>query len=79
MMTDIASHDEDATDDRKQQFLLDENRHRAKRSSERERAHIAHEDLGRVRVVPEETKARTDQRSAEHRQLSGRWESTSSR
>ena len=32
---------------------------------------VAHEDVGRVRVVPEEAQARADQRAAEDRQLAG--------
>ena len=37
--------------------------------AERQRSDVAHEDLRRVRVVPEEPERRADQRAAEHRQL----------
>ena len=63
---------EDAADDDEQQLLLDQDRDRAERAAERERPDVAHEDLGGVRVVPEEAEARADQRAAEDRQLAGR-------
>src|SRR6266849_9665235 len=46
---------EDAADDRQQQLLLDENRDNAERGTERQRSDVAHENLGGVRVVPEES------------------------
>ena len=52
-------------------FLLDENRDGTERASQRERPDIAHEDFGRVRVVPKESEARADERPAENRQLGG--------
>jgi hypothetical protein len=63
---------EDAADDRQQQFLLDEDRDRAERAAERQRSHIAHEDVGGIGVVPEEAQARAHQRAAEDRQFACR-------
>ena len=60
---------EDAADDDEQEFLLDEDRDRAERAAERERADVAHEDVGGIGVVPEEPEAGADQRAAEDRQL----------
>ena len=60
---------EDAADDDEDEFLLDEERDGAERAAERERADVAHEDVGGIRVVPEEPEARADQRAAEDRQL----------
>ncbi len=39
------------------------------RAAERERADVAHEDLGRMGVAPQEAERRADQRAAEHRHL----------
>ncbi len=36
---------------------------------ERQRARVAHEDLGRIAVEPEEADGRADEGAAEHRQL----------
>ena len=74
MITDSASMHEHAADDRQQQLLLDQDRDRAERAAERQRSDVAHEDLGGVRVVPEESEARADERAAEDRQLAGRRE-----
>src|SRR5687767_6603853 len=65
-------HHEDAADDDEQQFLLDEDGDRAKRAAEGERADVTHEDFGGIRVVPEETEARADERAAEDRELARR-------
>src|SRR5687767_4755198 len=45
--------DEHAAHNRQQQFLLDEDGDRAQGAAERQRADVAHEDVGGVRVVPE--------------------------
>ena len=37
--------------------------------AERQRPDVAHEDFGRVRVLPEEAERRADERAAEHREL----------
>ena len=60
---------EHAADDAEQQFLLDQNGDGAERGAERQRSDVAHEDLRRVRVEPEESERRADQRAAEDRQL----------
>src|SRR6266550_6814343 len=41
--------DEDAADDRQEQLLLDQDRDRAECAAERQRSHIAHEDVGGIR------------------------------
>ena len=63
---------EDAADDDEDELLLDEERDRAERAAERERADVSHEDVGGIRVVPEEAEAGADQRAAEDRQLADR-------
>ena len=68
-MTETASMHEDPADERQQQFLLDDDRDGADRAAERERAHVAHEYLGRMGVVPEESDARAHHGPAEHRQF----------
>jgi len=62
-------NDEDASDERQQQFLLDQHRHGADGSAQRERANIAHKDFGRMGVIPEEANGRADHGAAENRQL----------
>ena len=47
MMTDERLEHEDAADDHQQQLLLDQDRDGAERAAERQRADVAHEDLGR--------------------------------
>src|SRR5262245_3494966 len=64
-------HDEHAADDRQQQFLLDQDRHGSQGTTERQRSHIAHEDVGGIRVVPEEPEACPDESPAKDRQLAG--------
>src|SRR5262249_52950895 len=56
---------EDAADNKQQQLLLDQNRHRRESGAERERADIAHENFRGIRVVPEEAERRADDRAAE--------------
>src|SRR5579864_6002774 len=63
--------DEDAADDYEDELLLDEERDRPERAAERERTDVAHEDVGGIRVVPEESEARADERTAEDRELTG--------
>src|ERR1700678_2982399 len=45
----------DTTDENEQDFLLDQNRNDTQRSAQRQRSHVAHENLGRMRVVPKES------------------------
>src|SRR5258706_16273812 len=61
--------DEHAAHDEKYDLLPDDHRDRAKSGAERKRAHVAHEDVRRVGVEPEEPKARADQGTAEHGEL----------
>ena len=70
---------EDAADDHQQQLLLDQDRDGAERGAERQRSDVAHEDLRRVGVVPEEPERGADQRAAEDRQLAAGAKCTSSR
>src|SRR5437868_5563510 len=65
--------DEDAADDDEDEFLLDEQRDGPERAAERERADVAHEDVGGVRVVPEEAETGADERATEDRQLADEW------
>ena len=58
---------EDTADENQKQFLLDNHGHGADRAAKRKRAHVAHENFGRVCVVPEETEAGPDHRAAEDR------------
>ena len=55
----------------KQDLLLDEERHRAERAAEAERADVAHEDFRRIAVPPQEAEAGANERAAEDRQLRG--------
>src|SRR5258706_4316416 len=61
--------DEDAADDWQQQLLLDQNRDGAEGATERQRSHIAHEDVGGVRGVPEGTQTWPDEWPAAKCQL----------
>ena len=63
--------DEHRADEREHELRLEQNRHGAERAAERQRAGVAHEDLGRVGVVPEKSDQRADHREAEDRQLAG--------
>src|SRR5690606_17066210 len=56
---------EKPANDGKHQFMLCSNGDCAQRTAESERARVAHEHHGRRRVIPEETKPRTNQRTAE--------------
>jgi hypothetical protein len=68
MMTLSVQH-EQAADDRQDDLVLGGHGDGAQRAAQRQRAGVAHEDLGRRRVVPEEAQAGADQGPAEHRQL----------
>src|ERR1700733_6342642 len=48
----------DPADERQQQLLLDDHSDRGQRAAQRQRAHISHEDLRRMCVVPEKANAR---------------------
>src|SRR5581483_2983125 len=61
--------DVDATDEREQYFLLNQDRDHAESAAERHGANVAHKDLGRMAVVPKKPKARTDHAGAEDGQL----------
>ena len=61
--------DENATDEKEQDFLLDDDRDGAQCSAQRLRANVAHEDFCGMRVVPEETERSSDQRAAENGEL----------
>src|SRR5690554_5065118 len=62
---------ENAAHDEQHYFLTDDYRDHAQRRPQSQRPHIAHEDLGRIGVEPQETEAGTDQRAAEDQQLTG--------
>src|SRR5256885_16700143 len=49
--------EEDAADDRQEQLLLDQDRDEPERGAERERAAVAHENLGGGRGLPQGTAA----------------------
>lgn len=59
----------DASDDNKQQFLLDDHGDGAQGAAESQRTGISHEDLGRIRVEPEKPEERADQGADEHGHL----------
>ena len=46
-----------------QQLVLAQHRQHAERAAQRQRADVAHEDLGRIGVEPEEAERRADQRA----------------
>ena len=64
-------HHKHATHDEQHNFLTYDHRDGAQRGAQRQRADIAHKHLRRVGVEPQKTKARADQRGAEHNQLTG--------
>ena len=51
--------------------MAHDDRHHAEGGPQGQRAHVPHEDLGRIGVEPQKAEARTDQRPAEHGQLPG--------
>ena len=70
-MTEMASSNEDAADEEQQDFLFDQHRHHGHGAAEAERTDVAHEDLGRMRVVPEEAEAGAGHGAAEDGELGG--------
>src|SRR5690242_20249543 len=58
--------DEDAADEKQQNFLLDNDRDDAERAAERERPNVAHEHFGGMRVVPEKAERGANERAAEN-------------
>ena len=63
--------DEDAAHDAEHDLLPRDDRDRAERAAERQRADVAHEDLRRMGVEPQEGEAGAGHRRAEHQQLAG--------
>src|SRR6266850_1266935 len=62
-------HHVDAADERQQQLGLGEHGQHPDGGAQGQRARVAHEDLGRMAVEPQEPDGGADQRAAEHRQL----------
>src|SRR5216684_4103694 len=60
---------EDSADKRKQQFLLNDDHDGPDGPAQSQRAHVTHEYLGGMRVVPEKPDARTHHGPAEDREL----------
>src|SRR3990172_3068026 len=58
-----------AADEEKQNLLLDDDGHGAEGAAQGERAYVAHEDVGRVGVVPEKANRRSGHGAAEDGQL----------
>src|SRR5437868_11029935 len=56
--------DENATDEKQQNFLLDNDGDNADRAAEGERTDIAHEHFGGMRVVPKKAERSADERAA---------------
>src|ERR1700686_3517365 len=56
--------DENATDERQQQLLLDHDGYSADRAAQRQRADIAHKHFRRMRVVPQKSNGGTAGSSA---------------
>ena len=69
--TDSRLHHEQAADHRQHDLVLDRDRRRAEQAAERQRSGVAHEDLRRRRVEPQEADARADQRAADHHEVAG--------
>ena len=61
--------DEEPADEDEEDLLLDEDGDGPERRAEREGARVAHEDLGGVRVEPQEAERGSDDRGAEDREL----------
>src|SRR5271168_2540031 len=62
---------ENAADGYQQNFLFDDHRDNSDCAANRERTDIAHEKLGRMRVVPKKTERRAQQRAAKNGELAG--------
>src|SRR2546430_13368086 len=58
--------DENATDEKQQNFLLDNDGDNADRAAEGERTDIAHEHFGGMRVVPKKAERSADERAAKN-------------
>src|SRR6267154_2823684 len=58
--------DEDATDEKQQNFLLDNDRDNSDRAAKGERTDIAHEHFGGMRVVPKKAERSADERAAKN-------------
>ena len=66
-ITDLHHHgngfcDEDTAHDEEHDFLTHDHGRRTECSTNRQRTHIAHEHLGRIRIEPEEAQTGPDQR-----------------
>src|SRR5260370_32494501 len=59
------------TDKRQQELLFNDHSHGADSSAQRKRANVTHEDLRRMRVIPEKADTGPDHGAAEDRQLGG--------
>ena len=66
-----AFHQEHAANDGDQPFLTDDDRQGGDDAAEGEAARIAHEDLRRIGVIPEEAQAGTDQGPDKDGQFTG--------
>src|SRR5215204_5941666 len=62
-------HHEETTDDGEQKLGLGQHRRGGEHAAYRQRARVAHEDLGWMGVVPEEPHDRSDHRTADHRHV----------
>src|SRR5260221_13345390 len=62
-------NDENSAYKEEQNLLLDDYRDDAKRSSERQRTHIAHKNFGGMRVVPKKSQQSANQPAAQNRQF----------
>ena len=60
---------ENASDNNKEQFLLEHHRQKTEGSSERQSTGVPHEDLRRMAVEPQKPEPRTDQSGGENRKL----------
>ncbi len=65
-------HDEEAADDGEQEIQVEQQAQRGRARPDRERSGVAHDDLGRRRVPPEEADTRSGQRHGDQRQVDGR-------
>jgi len=73
-MGDLDDHrqaldDKDSADQQEEELLFDQHRHRADRPAEGQGAGIAHEDLGRIGVIPEKAQGGAEESGAKNRQL----------
>ena len=67
-------HHKNSADKGQEQFLLDHHGHRGDGPAQSQGADIAHENLRRIRVVPQEPQARPHHGATENRQLRDKWE-----